>query len=62
MQIKEPSTLRTQLEEEAELLRLEAKTMSPGEQRASILRRLHEIEMDLSTVDWVSSRGLQPRS
>jgi hypothetical protein len=59
---RQAGTLEARLGEEAERLREHAKVLPPGEERASILRKVREIEMTCGMVDWINSPGLQPPS
>jgi hypothetical protein len=50
------------LEEEAERSREQSNMLPSGEECASILRKVREIEMTCGVVGWINSPGLQPPS
>jgi hypothetical protein len=56
------SAIETRLDEKAMRLRERAQRLPPGDERASVLREVHEIEKTRSMVDWINSPGLQPPS
>jgi hypothetical protein len=58
----ESSYETARLEEEVERSREQSNMLTSGEEFASILRKVREIEMTRGMVGWINSPGLQPPS
>lgn len=57
---KQTQSLEERLSEEAKRLREQAKSLSPGAKRESLLRRARQAETGSHITEWLRSPGLQP--
>jgi hypothetical protein len=53
-------SLEERLAEEAKVLREEAKTLPPGPERETLLRKARQDEIGAHMAEWITSPGLQP--
>jgi hypothetical protein len=58
--IKQTISLEERLAEEAKRLREEAKSLPPGAERETLLRRARQAETGSHMSEWLSSPGLRP--